>query len=806
MQYGRRLFDSGSRFFNVALATALAAATLAVSSSAGAQAFPFPSSNVQPGNGRFITPVLTSHEIRAAYDRWRTNLIRPCPGRGSRVIYPETNGDTRSEGIGYGMVIAAYMGDQTTFDGLWAFYESHSNNGLMNWLINNCDAVGDTGSASDADIDAAFGLIVADKQWGGYAGDASGILAQIRGRLFNPGCGGILLAGSNFSNCGCVNPSYIPPGYYAAFSEYDNAGFWNGALAATYAYLAAAQNDQTGLVPAWSNSTGGTNLNNCNPQVAGGGQTSEFQADAARTPWRVATDLLWHQEARASAFLAPMARFATSPPVRITHVVDRYQLGGAPLPGENGGNNPLDPTTLNALGRRSTFTMGGFATAMTASTQQNLDQFTGAWQSLYAPGDSSGTYRAFGNSLALLYGLLVTGSMWDPAGPNPVRVQPPVVNPEPGNLLKNGDFDEGLLGWTVENYGATGAAQGYAMHRQGELNILIQGVDIADNIALYETIGVQANQNYLMRFRARAAAARRIRLLVQQEGGTYTVYGNLANGAEVTLGTEFATYEWVFKAGVTDPQARFKFQFGDSAAAVTLDDVVFQATDLPVSEPDAPVSPGGEPTVPVDPSNPGTPPPGSTPSGSTPSGSTPPGGSNIGTVTPGGEPTGSGLTPVGAPDPNESTGGLPPGPAGRPTGNGQCTVVDDPACGMYECSTVLGLCYENTYGYVWDAAAKNGAGDWSQPPNNVAGCGPDFVFWPKVNGCYDPETGYAFDPVALQWVYRGDWYTAGQDDGGSAADSGCVLSNGSAGLNSSRWLLIALFSAALGLVYRRRVT
>src|SRR5690606_32101148 len=123
-----------------------------------------------------------------------------------------------------------------------------------------------------------------------------------------------------------------------------------------------------------------------------------------------------------------------------THIVDRYQLGGAPLPPGNLGNNPLDPATLDATERRSSFTMGGFATAMTASTQENIDRFTGAWQSLYVAGDSFDVYRAFNNSLSLLYGLTVTGFMWDPVGADPVPVTEPPLNPQGANLVVNGDF------------------------------------------------------------------------------------------------------------------------------------------------------------------------------------------------------------------------------------------------------------------------------------------------------------------------------------------------------------------------------
>jgi hypothetical protein len=99
----------------------------------------------------------------------------------------------------------------------------------------------------------------------------------------------------------------------------------------------------------------------------------------------------------------------------------------------------------------------------------------------------------------------------------------------------------------------------------------------------------------------------------------------------------------------------------------------------------------------------------------------------------------------------------------EPVDEGAC--VTDADCGEpFKCSTPIGLCYEEKYGYVWDVSANGGQGAWSQPPTDVAGCGPDFVFWPKVNRCYDPQSGYTFNPARMQWEYFGDWYTAGQDE------------------------------------------
>jgi endoglucanase len=66
------------------------------------------------------------------------------------------------QGLGYGMILSAYMNDKTTFDGLWAFAKyTLDSNGLPNWRTSKTGDIWGTGSASDADLDVGFGLVLA---------------------------------------------------------------------------------------------------------------------------------------------------------------------------------------------------------------------------------------------------------------------------------------------------------------------------------------------------------------------------------------------------------------------------------------------------------------------------------------------------------------------------------------------------------------------------------------------------------------------------------------------------------------------
>src|SRR5690606_1323032 len=92
--------------------------------------------------------------------------------------------ETFVEAIGFGTMLAAYANDKETFDGLFRFYKSKrtpESKGMMGWKV-TCDDIVDPGSATDGDVDVAFALIVASKQWNdpAYLEEAKAILQIVR--------------------------------------------------------------------------------------------------------------------------------------------------------------------------------------------------------------------------------------------------------------------------------------------------------------------------------------------------------------------------------------------------------------------------------------------------------------------------------------------------------------------------------------------------------------------------------------------------------------------------------------------------
>ena len=125
--------------------------------------FPFPQ-NRQTSNCIYPT-AYDNNDVLAAYAKWKTDLVTSTGAGGfQRVQRTDSDGlgspsgatprySTVSEGIGYGMIIAVYMGDQALFDNLWKYEQLHlDSNGLMNWSI---DASGNTTSVNGMTVGGA---------------------------------------------------------------------------------------------------------------------------------------------------------------------------------------------------------------------------------------------------------------------------------------------------------------------------------------------------------------------------------------------------------------------------------------------------------------------------------------------------------------------------------------------------------------------------------------------------------------------------------------------------------------------------
>ncbi len=376
-----------------------------------------------PSNGSYGA----SQDAADAYNQWKTDYVESCGGTPEvfRVKF-DNPAETVSEGIAYGMLLAAYAADKALFDGLWQYYKNHSNgNGVMNWKINGCSGVIGSGGAADAELDAAMALLVANVQWPNstsphdYATDVTALITAIRDHEIQPTWANGPYQVNNGDNWGfgnnCRNPSYQSPAYYKAYADFvpSQADLWNNAVTASYDLINANVHPTTGLVSNWSDHNGVPNT--CNGP-------DEYGWDACRNPWRMGTEVSWYSDPNAKAICNNIAAFVQSTGVA--------NLRG-PLPQNGTGGSYHSPTFI------STWAVGVMGSNSTyQSTLNSIDTET------VAVTDPLPYY--FGNTLRAICLFNLTGNFWPPQNTTPGNSAPVadiVATPTSGDGPLSVSFD-----------------------------------------------------------------------------------------------------------------------------------------------------------------------------------------------------------------------------------------------------------------------------------------------------------------------------------------------------------------------------
>ena len=215
--------------------------------------------------------------ISQIYSRWTKNFVR-TDGAGLKVICPEQeNGVTTSESMGYGMMIAAAMGDKDSFDKMWTYVKGKLSGGLMTWKP------GGTGSASDGDEDIAYALYMANAQWGGYKTDADAMGTAFAANIAND----VVSGGSNYKTV--FNPSYFAPAAYRKFP-----GGYASMIAKTYGLVNANINAATAGIPTdWADMSSGAPRSGAEvgAMVVSPIDGQSLGYDGARVAWRLGLDM-----------------------------------------------------------------------------------------------------------------------------------------------------------------------------------------------------------------------------------------------------------------------------------------------------------------------------------------------------------------------------------------------------------------------------------------------------------------------------------------------------------------------------------
>ena len=304
-------------------------------------AYPFGSSLARTFPDPDTVQDLLNTFVFERYLIWRENYVERgalvC-GDGTARVRTDPP-ETVSEGQGYGMALAAVIGDKPLFDELWRFVRHNLSQsakkfcgGLMGWMWDGastcrpidstCDpdsgaCGGNQDSAFDGDVDIGIALVFAARQWPEYTEAAVSWILKMECEV-NAAYDGTFhypTPGDTWDkSCerypdepcffrpgyeGSVNLSYYPPGYFRVFGDFlaasldrrvhdaaareQHRAFWYKTAETVYELLERCY-DQPGVHPALVTDWGhyGTPCD---------ANTDNY--NWARALWRVAVDAAW---------------------------------------------------------------------------------------------------------------------------------------------------------------------------------------------------------------------------------------------------------------------------------------------------------------------------------------------------------------------------------------------------------------------------------------------------------------------------------------------------------------------------------
>lgn len=299
-------------------------------------------------------------DVIFVYERWKKNYLTEDIGKKGQyyIKYQSTGAVTCSEAHGYGMVTIAYMAGADAkakhyFDGMFHFFKAHPSKGnprLMNWqqAVKDGKVVSIGGSsATDGDMDIAYALLLADKQWGSngeinYKAEAISIINALKESIVHAKYKTLKMgdwAGvEGARSTDGTRPSDFMLQHLKSYQKATNDAIWGIVTKNSYHVVNHIFNGfsaQTGLLPDFAEYKDGNFI----PAI---GKLLEAPTDgcysynAARTPWRLATDYLTTGDTSAKTQLTMLnswvRRETSNDP---GHIRSGYQLNGQMMAGRD---------------------------------------------------------------------------------------------------------------------------------------------------------------------------------------------------------------------------------------------------------------------------------------------------------------------------------------------------------------------------------------------------------------------------------------------------------------------------------------
>ncbi|GAA4093954.1 glycosyl hydrolase family 8 [Mucilaginibacter panaciglaebae] len=349
------------------------------------------------------------------YDQWKSRYIKNVADKPQSFVWFEGKGGKQcvSEGQGYGMVIVALMAGhdraaKTTYDNLWRYvraHPSHRSKYLMAWAQKTNGQDLDKTTASDGDLDIAYSLLLASKQWGNkgainYQQEARSTINEIMRCEINPKTWTVLLGEGLDDESGdwfATRTSDFMPGHFKAFQRATGDSRWKKVIDAGYRLFGFMQNTYSpdaGLLPDFIIHV------NKNPKPAGPNfleskYDGQYNYNACRDPWRIGIDHIMNGEPRSKNIVTKINRW-----IRETTNNDTYNLSaGYTLEG-----NDINNRYFEALSFIAPF---GVSAMVDAKNQIWLNK---VW--IYLTGFKIRDYDYYDNSIKLLNMIIISGNYW----------------------------------------------------------------------------------------------------------------------------------------------------------------------------------------------------------------------------------------------------------------------------------------------------------------------------------------------------------------------------------------------------------
>lgn len=257
--------------------------TLLCASTIFAQTKPFPQHSaytkgtIKPN----IPQTQLDNTVTNFYTQWKASYIKNEDNRQSYIWFGGKEGkQCVSEGQGYGMTIMVLMAGfdpsaRNIFDNLYRYYKAHpSDRGhhLMAWAQYTNGKDLDKTSATDGDMDIAYSLLLANKQWGSkgninYLAEARAVIADIMHYEINPKTWSIMLSNgieADSKDYFDTRTSDFMPTDFKAFRNATSDERWARVINNNYKlfiHMQAVYSPDAGLVPDLSF----TSIKNRNP-------------------------------------------------------------------------------------------------------------------------------------------------------------------------------------------------------------------------------------------------------------------------------------------------------------------------------------------------------------------------------------------------------------------------------------------------------------------------------------------------------------------------------------------------------------